>query len=107
MDDLRLRLSRLTGVPILDRGIQSWLQGCLELVALRCFLELMPPIFIAKAQEPRGFRLQRFGNSDCRPLIRSCTQLLLRIGRRAMISLPAAMMMAMIAAVVGSMNLMR
>lgn len=71
MEDLGLGVFGLCCMPVLDGAIEAWRQGRLKLVVLSGTLEGMPPVFIAKAKEPRCLRLQRFGKSDCRPLISS------------------------------------
>ena len=54
-----------------------------------------------------AFFAQRFGKAVLRAVISSCTQLLERIGRRAMTSLPAAITMPRIARFSGVMDLAR
>ena len=73
----------------------------MKLVITRNLVELMPPILVAKAQEP-GCAAYFFLATTFKTLIRSCTQLLLRIGSRVRTSEPAAATIAMTAIVVGS-----
>ena len=91
-------------MPVLDGVVEAGFQGCLELVVLCCTLDLVAPILVAEARQPYDVGIQRFGKMIFSALTMSCTQEFSLMGRRVMISEPAAMMMAMTAAVVGSME---
>lgn len=93
----------LSAGPILLGNVEPGLEGGAELVILSSLLEVVTPVLVAKTHQPGGVAAQRFGKAVRRSFIPSCSQLLERIGSRAMISEPAATMIAMIATVVGSM----
>jgi hypothetical protein len=93
----RWDVRRLCGVPVFDRAVKPWLQRGAKLKILRPSLQVMPPIFIAKADQ-EGF----FGKTTFSALTMSCTQAFSLIGSSAIISEPAAITMAMAARVVGS-----
>jgi len=88
-------------VPVLDGAIQSGFEGGLELEVLRGLVQFVAPVLIAESHQP-GCGQDFFLEIALRTLITSCTQLLLRIGSRVRISLPAAARIAMAARVVGS-----
>jgi hypothetical protein len=90
-------------MPFFNRTIKPWRQGGVEFVPLCRTIQVMPPIPIAKSHQPSGFSIQRFGKITFSAFRINCTQEFSLMGRRVMISEPAAMMMATTAAVVGSM----
>lgn len=98
-DDWPRHVGGLAGVPVLDGDGHAGLERGVELVVLGSPLELSLPLRLAKAQ----LSPQRFGKAMRSIFIPSCSQLLERMGSRAMISEPAATRMATIATEVGSM----
>ena len=90
-------------VPVLDGVIEARFEGGVELEVLRCFLHRFAPV-LTKAHQPGGVAQDFFRAITLRTVTISWTQLLLRIGRRVRISLPAAARIATTATVVGSMK---
>jgi len=90
-------------VPVLDGAIQARFEGGVEFEILRCFAEVVTPILVAESRQPGGVAQDFFLATAFSTLMSSCTQLLLRMGSRVRISLPAAAKIAMVAMVVGSM----
>jgi len=88
-------------VPVLDGAIQSGFEGGLELKVLGRLVNIVAPIPRAESHQP-GCGQDFFLEMALRTLITSWTQLLLRMGSRVRISLPAAAKIAMAARVVGS-----
>lgn len=91
-------------MPVLYGSIQPWLEGGVELVVTRYLLQAVPPVTVTKASEPYRVALQCFGKMIFSAFKTNCTQEFSLMGSNAMISLPAITMMAMTAAVVGSMK---
>jgi len=50
MCDHRLRVSRLCRVPIILGTVKPWAERRIELVILRPFAQMVPPVFIAKTE---------------------------------------------------------
>jgi len=48
--DHRLRVSRLCRVPIILGTVKPWAERGFELVILRPFAQMVPPVFIAKTE---------------------------------------------------------
>jgi len=98
------RLGRcwLSSVPLGFGAIQSGFESGVELEVLRCFVQLVAPVLIAESHQPGGIGQRFFLAMTFSTVTISCTQLLLRMGSRVRISLPAAAKIAMAARVVGS-----
>ena len=90
-------------VPVLDGVVEAGFEGGLEFEVLCCLLYRSAPV-LTKAHQPGGVAQDFFRAITLRKVTSSCTQLLLRIGRRVRISLPAAARIATTATVVGSMK---
>ena len=88
-------------VPVLDGAIQSGFEGGMELEVLCRLMHVVTPVPRAELHQP-GCGQDFFRAMALRMLITSWIQLLLRIGSRVRISLPAAARIAMAARVVGS-----
>ena len=92
-------------MPILDLNIQAWFEIRIEFEVLSGFFEVVSPMLVAKPDYPlRVFRDAPYFFGKIRDSTSTITwmTLLLRRGDRAMISEAAAMPIATIAAVVGS-----
>ena len=93
----------LGSVPLGFGAIQARFKGGVELEVLGCFVQLVAPVLIAESHQPSC--AQRFFRATTLSTVTSsCTQLLLRIGSKVRISLPAAARIAMTARVEGSMK---
>ena len=90
-------------MPVLDGAIQARFERGVKLEILRCFAEVITPVLVAESRQPGGVAQDFFLATAFSTLMSSCTQLLLRMGSRVRISLPAAAKIAMVAMVVGSM----
>ena len=88
-------------VPVLNGATQSRFEGGVELEVLCGLVQFVAPVLIAESHQP-GCGQDFFRATALRMLMTSCTQLLLRMGSKVRISLPAAHRMAIAARVVGS-----
>ena len=95
-------------MPILDLNIQAWFEIRIEFEVLSGFFKVVSPVFVAKPDYPlRIFRDAAYFFGKIRDSTSTITwmTLLLRRGERAMISEAAAMPIAIIAVVAGSIGL--
>jgi len=88
-------------MPVLNGAIQAGFEGGVELEVLGGLVQFVAPVLIAESHQP-GCGQDFFREIALRTLITSWTQLLLRMGSRVRISLPAAARIAMAARAVGS-----
>jgi len=97
----RLECFGLCCVPVLNGAIQSRFEGGLKLEVLGGLVQFVAPVLIAESHQPSCGQ-DFFRAMALRRLMASWTQLLLRMGSRVRISLPAAARIAIAARVVGS-----
>jgi len=56
----------LRGVPVLDGGVDAWLERGLEFPVLSGTLQVVQPVLIAEPHQPLSVAAQRFGKATRR-----------------------------------------